>query len=509
MSCERSICHALVIGAILASSAVQSSPFAAFLLEAGAEPASSRSDTTQTTEAVELTFRVVTTRRKPVAGASVQPWAIGYGSGSSLISKAAAPPVTTDVHGEARIRLRLNGSTPEAELLRHAVKAGLRAVALRVDHPDHPVWSEYVELAGNRPIMLSDSITIQARAHLEHETLPLQRLFPVLSGSLTSGANWNEQGGLLTIRRVDIDSEQPSRLLRVLQVPVDGPARFSELLDLKLHSENPISFDLTMKPGVRVEGRLASSVPRPVREGHVVATAVHGEAGSNNWVWWATTEITPDGRFVLDSLPPDENLQLVALCDGWVSASPTLGENAAYAARYGFKDRNYTKLPPRFVCPRLVRLEGSVVETIVPMVRTARCEVTVTDEHGGPLANASVTFWPTQMFYNHVSNLVGTGIDGLANIRDQLASGKHRTTPWQRLSRHYRTYTAKTDARGVARVSEIPLGGPAEPAKPTAATFDVTREGYFPIGGPTNNAYGTVKLLAAQTGHITVTLKKK
>ncbi len=476
-------------------------------LAAITEPASNQHKSTPAQASLEFTFHVVSTRRKPVAGATVRPWAIGYGSGGSLISEKTAPPVKTDVNGEARIRLHLAGTSSEAALMRHAVQSGLRSIAVRVDHPDHAVWSAYAELGGNRQIMLSNSTTIQIRAHREHEQASLTRLFPVLSGSLIEGADWSEQNGILTIRRVDIDSDHASRWLRVVHVAQDGPVLFSNLVDLKLHSENSISLDLTVRPSVRVEGRLADSVPRPVRSGRVVAAIVDGRGGPTNWVWWATAEIAPDGRFALDSLPADENLQLVALCDGWASASPTVEETTAYAAKYGYSDHNYKALPPHFVCPRLVRLLEPTVKPVVPMLRTATCEVTVTDQTDRPLAGASVEFWPTQMFYNHVSNLAGTGIDALATIREQLATGKHRTATDTRLSRHYRTYSAKTNDRGVAIVRDIPLGGPKELESPTTVKFDVIREGYAPQGGPTNNAYATAKLLPAQTAHVTVRLK--
>jgi beta-lactamase regulating signal transducer with metallopeptidase domain len=476
-------------------------------LAAITEPASHQHESTPAQASLEFTFHVVSTRRKPVAGATVRPWAIGYGSGGSLITEKTAPPVKTDASGEARIRLHLAGKSSEALLMRHAVQSGLRSIAVRVDHPDHPVWSAYAELGGNRQIMLSNSTTIQIRAHREHEMAPLTRLFPVLSGSLIEGADWSDRNGTLTIRRVDIDSNQPSRWLRVVHVAQNGPVLFSDLVDLKLHSENPISLDLTLRPSVRVEGRLADSVPRPVRSGRVVAAIVDGRGGPTNWVWWATAEIAPDGRFVLDSLPADENLQLVALCDGWASASPTVGETTDYAAKYGFSDHNYKALPPHFVCPRLIRLLEPTVKPVVPMLRTATCEITVTDQTDRPLAGASVEFWPTQMFYNHVSNLPGTGIDALATIREQLASGKHRTAADTRLSHHYRTYSAKTNDRGVAIVRDIPLGGPTELESPTTVKFNVFREGYVPRGGPTNNAYATAKLLPAQTAHVTVRLK--
>ena len=59
-------------------------------LAAITEPASHQHRSTPAQASLEFTFHVVSTRRKPVAGAAVRPWAIGYGSGGSLISEKTA-----------------------------------------------------------------------------------------------------------------------------------------------------------------------------------------------------------------------------------------------------------------------------------------------------------------------------------------------------------------------------------------------------------------------------------
>jgi hypothetical protein len=323
------------------------------------------------------------------------------------------------------------------------------------------------------------------------------------------GADWAEQADVLTIHRVDVDSATASRWLRVVHVPEHGPVLYSELIDLKLRTKNPISLDLALKPGVRVEGRLADSVPRPVENGRLVAAIVTGTDSWTNWVWSATAKIARDGRFVLESMPADENLQLVALCDGWASASPTIQEMAAYGAQNGFSDPNYHGPLQSWVFPRLYRLTGSKIEPVVPMVRTSTCEVTVVDENGQPLADAIVAFSPNQMLYNAGSQLVGAGFDGLTSIRAQLAAGKHLTEPDFHGGDLEKTYMAKTNSRGVAIVTNLPLGGATEVATPTEMTFDVTHDGYANLVGPMNETPKTVKLMAAQTSHITVRLKRE
>jgi beta-lactamase regulating signal transducer with metallopeptidase domain len=452
----------------------------------------------------EYTFHVVTTHGKPVAGATVRAWAVGWRSGSFLVTEALAPAVKTDANGAARIAFVGNARDPETREFQAAEKkGGIRSIALRVDHPEHPIWAGYLEIRGIRRITLFEPTTIEVRAHRDHDQGRLTRLFPVLSGSLTIGADWAEQDGVLTIHRVDVDSEKASRWLRVVHVPEHGPVLYSELIDLKLRTENPISLDLALKPGVRVEGRLAESVPRPVKNGRLVAAIVTGTDSWTNWVWSATAKIARDGRFVLESMPADENLQFVALCDGWASASPTVQEMADYGAQNGFSAANYHGPLQTCVFPRLYRLQGPKIEPVVPMVRTSTCEVTVVDENGRPLADAQVAFSPNQMLYNAGSRIVGEGFDGLTSIRAQLASGKHRTEPDFHAGGLEKAYMAKTNSRGVAIVTNLPLGGATAVATPAEMGYDVTHDGYANLAGPMNETPKTVKLMAAETGHVT------
>jgi hypothetical protein len=430
------------------------------------------------------------------------------GGGSFLVPLAHSPSAKTDADGVARIVFDATAGDSWAVKLQAAEERGIRAIALRVDHPDHPVWMEYVGIEGDRRVILSDSTTIEVRAHRDKETRPLNRLFPVLSGSLTSGADWAERDGVLTVRRVDLESEKASRWLRIVHVPDQGPILFSDMIDLKLRTENPISLQVPLKPGVRAEGRLDPQVPRPIKNGRVVARIATGTDTSTNWRWSVIAEISPDGRFVLDAFPADENLQLIALCDGWVSAATTAAEAAAYAAENSAALDNRGHVGA-FVHPRLYRLKAPVIQPIVPMLRTANCEVTVVNENGRPIPDASVAFWPCQLFYNLGSNIIGSGVDALTLVRAQLASGKHRTSPDFSDSSLAKAYTAKTDARGIAIVRNLPLGGAAESTTPTTLLFDVSHDGYAPIAGPLDSPTTRAQLLPGQTGHVTVRLKRQ
>jgi beta-lactamase regulating signal transducer with metallopeptidase domain/protocatechuate 3,4-dioxygenase beta subunit len=455
----------------------------------------------------EFRFYVVNTQGKPVVGAKVQPWACSFvGTGGSAgLNEKLIPPTTTDAEGMVRIVFPTVGDNPQNRLLQNFVNSGIQSLALKVEHPDYPTWSDYIFVQDQKPIVLQDSATIEIRAHRDHEKAPLRRLYSAL---MASDFDWSEAGGLLTIRRVDLQSKKAARWLRIVHLPDTGPAWFSDLIDLKQHSGNPITIDATMKPGVRVEGRLAEQVPRPVKNGHVVGAIVSGADPSTNWYWSVAAEIAADGNFVIESMPADENLQIIAICDGWVSSSPTAAELHKYD----------TGIDPRAidgttVLPQLVQLKVPLVKPSIAMRPTATCEVTVLDEKNQPLANVTVAFSPNQLFYHSGSSIVGGGDDRLTRIREEIASGNHKLT--DSANRRENAYTATTDKQGVAVVRNLPAGNEGEALAGMGTMFFVGRDGYITTGNVPNGDFGLIgaplfaKLSAGKTTRLTAHMHKE
>jgi hypothetical protein len=460
----------------------------------------------------EFTVHVVTSRRKPVAGAMVRAWAFASHAGGFSIPEKLFPPIRTDADGNVRIVLSPIGNDPESRKLRDAAKQGISLIGLRVDHPDHALWKDYVAVEGERCIMLSDATTIEVRVHREQNPALLRRLYPVLSGPAFDTPSWSERDGVLTIQRVDTTGDHLCRWLRIVHIPEQGLPMYSDLIDLRLRAENPIRLNVTLKTGVRVLGRLAADVPRPVKNGRVVArivrgSAMRGAASGESWKWQATAPIESDGRFVLESLPADEHLQLIALCDDWVSPSPTLAEANAYAKQNNFSELQYVGPNSIFVYPRLYRLKGPLIHVAVPMRRTASCEVTVDDDAGNPIADASVEFWPNQIFFNSGSQVLGTGFDSLKLIQSQTPTMQ---APIVDLKRFWSAYSAKTNARGLAIVRNLPLATQsADPNKPIDVSFHVFCRGYLPEPDTLNAPPQRVGLLPGQTAHVTIHLQRK
>ena len=247
--------------------------------------------------------------------------------------------------------------------------------------------------------------------------------------------------------------------------------------------------------------------------GKVVARIIDGTQSWTNWYWQATAEIAADGTFELNSLPRDENLQIIALCDGWVSRSPTADDVNDYAKQYDWKDLNYQGPGNFFVYPQLVRVGGPTANPVVAMDPTATCEVTVVDKNNQPIADAEIHFSPNQCFFHGGSNIVGQGEDTLTGIREELNSTKPDRT---RFDRKYISYSATTNSKGKATIANLPVGPLAEGTPPRDEWFVVDREGYVSIANSPNPQIKfistepelVVKLSPGKTESVTIQMDK-
>ncbi len=457
----------------------------------------------------DFVFTVVTTAGKPVAGAKVTVWQvawrdrIGRGSGSFTPDQNLIPPTETEADGTATLILPpLHVRDAKTEALREADVRGIYSIGLIVDHPDHPIWQDYARIEGNRRIVLAQSTIIEIRARRPSDHVALSRLAPVFASALYRGADWSEKDGILTVRRLDV--QRDTRSMRIVHVPQAGPLLFSDELDLTQKTGGVISLDVALKPGVRVEGRLAAEVPRPVKNGHVVGCIVLGPPFPSSFDWETTAPIAADGTFVIDACPPGENLQVVAVCDGWASRSPSREEVRAYSAENSYPVA-YSGPRASLLSPRIYRLKGTTIHPVVPMDPTATCEVTVHGETGRPVSGAEVAFWPNQHWHNRGSNIVGHGWDFPSLIRQQLASGRHQSNLGWRPAKEF---SAVTDARGVATVRNLPIGSVSGDDSGGEQQFSVSRDGYHSTADPLGGSKTRAKLVPGKTSRTTVKMER-
>jgi hypothetical protein len=444
-------------------------------------------------------------QERPVAGAKISPWQVAYGRGSMGLGEPLQVPLQTDVEGKFRLVI------PEDAPFIPTVKAyGIRSFAFHIDHPDYPVWSDYVPVDGERKIVLAEPATITIRVRSAEGGGVPPDLYPVPASS-----DWTEQDGVVTIRRVDLASPSASPWLRIVQAPEQGAPCFSDLINLRQYEGPAISLEVVLKPGVRVVGRLADNAPRPIANGRVLATIIAGgRANGRGWNWRVATDIDADGNFVFESLPQDETVQLIALCNGWVSASPTSSDVEAYGTAHGFAtaplDDKQMRAGNR-VYPRLHHLTAPTIEPLIPMEATLACLVTVLDDNGLPIPDAKVSFSPNQYWFDGGSQLLGfesNSLDTMRAARDRAASAPFKFS-WPK-----NRYSQPTNAAGMAMIGGLPFAH--------APTATLTREYRFSVS---HDKYQlapdaavqqllpqqqlTVKIEPGQLGEITVRMLPK
>lgn len=448
------------------------------------------------TKPAAITFMIVDSAGKPIEGVAVTPWALSI-SGGSFFTDHKWDTSQTDAEGRVVIPLAVGISQTVTSVLGHPGPDGIESIGFRAEHPNYPIWSNYLRLIGDNPTLaLSDPVTIQVRAQREGETVAATRLYPDVTN--THSKDWSEADGVLTYRNLDLTT---SRWLRVAQIPEQGPAWFSEVVDLQHLAGNPISISVTLKPSSRVTGRLSNDVPRPIKNGRVFGSVVSPHSADYyQSTWTATTKIAEDGSFVLEALPPDETLQLIAICDGWISRSPLKTETEAYSQQHGFPKGEASDPRAGMVLPQLVWLGERNIDTAVPMTATGSCEITALDDKTEqPLANVEIQFSPNQLFHQAGSTYLGSGYDELAAARARLA-GQNNDPKGFRIDPE-RRYQAKTNDQGVAVITELPgvTDGPAEFRQMMFFAYNETHVGLPNEPLPFRLVLGTQPLLARVT----------
>jgi hypothetical protein len=107
--------------------------------------------------------------------------------------------------------------------------------------------------------------------------------------------------------------------VRAVQIQPGGSVWFSEVRSVVCAMGETNELTLSLRPGAQLRGVLDSAVPRPVKNGRVVAHVwpPGSKPQENPPVWHAWAAVREDGSFAIDSLPAGD-LEIVGLCDGYV-----------------------------------------------------------------------------------------------------------------------------------------------------------------------------------------------
>ena len=187
----------------------------------------------------------------------------------------------------------------------------------------------------------------------------------------------------------------------------DGVTLFSSVVPLRVRPSQAVRIrNLKMKPGTRVEGKLSDNVPRPIKNGFAITCTAPKPAGESwtdddpsvTWTQW--TAINEDGTFVLKSIPRSGKVQIIVVCDGWVSVTQP-------------KHRAFVK-------GQLFDIEEDIIRPTVEMEETGTLEVAVSDQDGQPFSGGKVSSWPNQQYYLGGSTILGRRYNSIAFIENQI-----------------------------------------------------------------------------------------
>lgn len=353
--------------------------------------------------------------------------------------KLWGPPVkaVTDSEGKAYVKYPVMG-VPEEKLL-------MSKLVFSVSHPGFVTVrpQEYSVDSPEEPIRLPRGIRLTVSGYFGNDHQPVTNLVPVISQEMAHRTDWQQNDdGSFTFSKVSAGSH----LLQLMGETPSGEIVYSESKSFDAEPGKDYSFNLEMKPGIRLEGRLDDRIPRPVKNGRVIIMVrppefpawTNGEEVDQAFkkydyvrFWRSYRPIAEDGTFVFESIPPG-GLDVIVHGDGFVSKDG--GELVNSSGPGATKVRN-------FAVPQAFELEAPVTRIDVQTEPTATVEVTARTKDGKPIEGATVYLNPNVLRIN--------GIFG--QVRTSSEEPLRSVPPLPELP-----YSATTDKDGIAVVRNVP-----------------------------------------------------
>ncbi|MCA9007556.1 MAG: hypothetical protein KDA70_19950, partial [Planctomycetaceae bacterium] len=334
--------------------------------------------------------------------------------------------------------------------------------------------------------------------------------FPLLEDTHIIGREFKQDDqrlGLFTSPVVELDR----RWMRVVARNEEGPVLFSHLIDVTKPErvEEDGTIVAILEPGIRLEGRLDDSVPRPIKHGcvelYINEGADHKIGGG--WTWQQTANVKEDGTFEFDSLPTGGQAQLFALVDGYQSTRPTIQSLKDYLKRHNAGPESVLENAIRrhdAFWPHLFPLTKGLYKTEVelPCTPTTSLDVKVVDPLGQPIEGAEVKFNPNGLFFGGELFIPATESLTIENFIDR----SHKEENKQHYQWAQETFLGvKSDQQGIARIRNL--------SADDRESYMVSADGYqMPIYPNSSedapSRYALVDLSGGKTLRRTITMEK-
>lgn len=399
-------------------------------------------------------IRVVDAAGKPIAGATVQPEGLRTKPGPYVSgwygwpaeSGVSNPPVTTDAAGCA--------SVPYPKFVFERIETG--TLCLAVTHPDFvpdrpervvasappagAPWKVrlldlYDRVRHKALITHADPVVLQPGAGLTISVPPdpawptdLQ-IFAQVSGEPYNAKEFwvHPDPRTVVTRRLGAGTHRA----RAIGIDRTGGVWFSEAAAINAVAGDTNELRLGFRRGITIHGTLDQTVPRPVRNGRVVAhvTPQGAKLEDSPPQWHDWTRVNEDGSFTVSSLP-EGDLEITAMCDGFVSTNGPGKFHMRYPQRH---------------------LLGTNDLTIgIGMEATARLEVKVTDAAGQPLQGVRVATWPNVRYGEWSATIL---MSDCYRTADALQSKLDSASLW---GRGAPDFEGVSDATGLAVLANLP-----------------------------------------------------
>ena len=386
------------------------------------------------------------------------------------------PPekVVTDADGKAYIKYPVIGIPEEKEYTGQ--------LFFSVTHPDYAAArpEEYSVDTPEKPIRLTRGIHLKVSGYVgaDHQSVP--ELVPFLNEEVIQTNDWQRTDGNAYAYNQMTPGNHWLRLMGRLS---SGQVVYSEVQEFIAENGKDYSFDLEMKPGIRLEGRLDDNVPRPVTNGRVIIGVRSKEFPAwTNWnqidaifkkfpnvpEWKSYRLIAPDGTFVFEAVPPGE-LDVIVHGDGFASKN-----GGTYAHNFGV--------------PQAFPLVAPVTKIEVATEPTATLDFTAKTRDGKPVAGAWVGLNPNIIRIN--------GIFG--DLRRSSEEPFNHLAPLPDVP-----YSTKTDQDGIAIIRNVPA---------CTSGLELDHPQYqVPIQQPKGwrDRHVRLSFTAGETNHLTMILEPK
>lgn len=334
---------------------------------------------------------------------------------------------TSNGEGEIKLRYPVKFGAPEKWL-------NTCQISLMLLHPNFVPQTLHIDLdKAPTQIVMTEGCEASLTAVDSHGK-PIDKFFPLVAGE-ARGTRWE-----VDEERAHTKGLPAGNLSCLLVSPNEQGTLFSQLVELETSKENAVvQKGIVMKPGKRITGQLPDYVERPVADGtvHINAMLDTGKplGGVEPVTWEAWCDIRADGTFELPSIPAPAQMQVIAICQGWVIES---------------LDNDFFVKGKTFDVPA----EGADFEVKFEMKKTGSIDIELMGTDGESIQGARVSTWPNQQMLSGGSTILASKRQSITQIEMSLRGdwswAERENTP----NRFYQI----SDEEGRVLLRDIPAG---------------------------------------------------